>query len=401
MPKIREIKKGVIQEKTKFCFINILVKKSKEMKMKKLLIFTMIAVFIVSIGFAGAGCKATTAETTAAETTVAETTVAETTVAETTVAETTVAETTAAETTAKKLKIASAVMNCAWPWFLGTVEGMENVVKEKGNIDFSWQDSAFDINTQVKQLEDFMQLGVDGVIIFPVDSKAIIPTMGDLAKAGIKIVVGDYPQQTTNDSEIVWETFVGHNFKDLGKAAGQIAADYLKTTNIEKPICAFVSLPSVGQAGVDRLEGFKEVVLESFPDAEIIEVGDTAGSRDSAQTTFENFLQITPHIDIVSGHNDAMVLGAYAAAQTQGRDEIKFIGLAGDKEVLGYLQDGNEDWIGEVLQDPIILGETCMQALLKALGGAKLEAKTPLSSPAIITKDNINDYDWKNWTWLG
>ncbi len=298
-------------------------------------------------------------------------------------------------------KIASAIMNLAWPWFLGTIEGMENKIEEIGNIDFTWEDSTFDINTQVQQLENFAQLGVDGIIIYPVDAKAIIPTMVDISKKGIKIIVCDYPQVTDKDSDIVWETFIGHDFLEMGKAAGKIAVDYLKSAGIDDPVCAWISIPATGQSAIDRFEGFRDVVLEEFPNAQVIEQGDSTGTRDSAQSTFENLLQVTPYIDIVSGHNDSVVLGAYGAAETQGRDEMKFIGLAGDKEVLGFLQDGNPRWIGEVLQDPVVLGETAIIAMVKVLNGEELDDKYPLPLPVGLTPETINDYDWHDWEWLG
>ena len=345
--------------------------------MKKLL--TMIVILIITIAMVTVfGCKTETVEETAEEEAVEES----------------VEE-------AEPLYIASAIMNLAWPWFLGTVEGMENKIEELGNIDFTWEDSAFDINTQVQQLENFAQLGVDGVIVYPVDAKAIIPTMVDLSKKGIKIVVCDYPQVTDKDSDIVWETFVGHDFREMGRAAGIIAVDYLKSAGIDNPVCAWVSIPATGQSSIDRFEGFRDVVLEEFPNAEVIEQGDISGSRDSAQSTFENLLQVTPHIDVVSGHNDSVVLGAYGASETQGRDEMKFIGLAGDKEVLGFLKDGNPQWIGEVLQDPVVLGEAAMDAMVRALGGEELDDSYPIPLPEGLTPDTINDYDWQDWEWLG
>ena len=81
-----------------------------------------------------------------------------------------------------------------------------------------------------------------------------------------------------------------------------------------------------GKASSDRFDGFKEIVLESYPNAKIIEEGDTgAGTRDSAQTLMENVLQRESVIDVVCGHNDAEVVGAYNAAVAQGREEIKIL----------------------------------------------------------------------------
>ena len=121
-----------------------------------------------------------------------------------------------------------------------------------------------------------------------------------------------------------------------------------------------------------------------------------------AQTLVENVLQRESVIDVVCGHNDAEVVGAYNAAVAQGRDEIKFIGIAGDIDVLTWIQSGNEAWLGEVLQDPVVLGYQATDAMYHALVlGETLPDKYDLPEPEAITPANIADYAWQSWGWLG
>ncbi len=300
-----------------------------------------------------------------------------------------------------KYLIGGAIMNLGWPWFLGTMEGMKKVADQRGDVELIFEDGKFDISTQIQQLENMAQLGVDGIVVFPVDGKAIIPTMVELSKKGIKLVVCDYPQSPDRPEDIVWETFVGHDFRAMGEVAGEIAVKYLKTLDTDKPVCVYLTLPPSGQASVDRFEGFITPIRKEFPNAVVIEQGDPGGTMDSAQTVFENLLTTVPHIDVVCGHNDALVLGAYNAAVAQKRTEMRFIGLAGQKEVLQYLEEGNPLWLGEVLQDPVVLGEAGITALLETLEGKKLPERYPLIRPEAITPENINKYDWKSWRWLG
>ncbi|BBI36338.1 sugar ABC transporter substrate-binding protein [Cohnella abietis] len=302
-----------------------------------------------------------------------------------------------------QILIGGAIMNLGWPWYQGAIDGMNNYAKKSDkSLKLQFEDGKFDINTQITQLENMAQLGAKGIVVFPVDGKAIIPTLVKLHEKGVKIVVGDYPQSPDNPEDVVWETFVGHDFKEMGKAAGEVAVNYLKTLNKDNPTVAYLTVPASGQASVDRFEGFSSVIKAAFPNAKVIEEGDPKGDRNSAQTLFENVLQRNKSIDVVSGHNDALVLGAYNAAVSTNRDkEVKFIGIAGDKEVLKFIQDGNSAWIGEVLQDPVVLGEVALQALMEAMDGKDLGDTTPLPKPEVITPDNIKDYDWKSWSWLG
>lgn len=309
-----------------------------------------------------------------------------------------------AEQSDEPIIIGGAIMNLGWPWFLGTITGMEQYVADSGrNIKLQFEDGKFDINTQITQLENMATLGAKGIVIFPVDGRAIIPTMVNLHEENdIKFVVGDYPQTPDSPDDIVWETFVGHDFREMGRVAGEIAVDYLDTLGIDDPVLVYVIVPSSGQASADRFVGFSEVVLEAYPNANIVVEADAKGDRNSAQTLFENIMQRHETIHVMTGHNDALALGAYNAAVSANRDgEIKFIGIAGDKEVLTYIDEGNEAWLGEVLQDPVVLGYTAIEALVKAMDGESLDDTYPLPKPEAITPANIGDYDWKNWSWLG
>ncbi|MCC2594269.1 sugar ABC transporter substrate-binding protein [Tessaracoccus sp. OS52] len=303
--------------------------------------------------------------------------------------------------------IGGSIFTLQYAWFLGAQEGMEKWAEENpdANVKFQFEDSQQDIQTNIENLENLVSAGAKGIVVFPTDSKAIIPTMVDLHKrTGTQFVVGDYPQQPDNPEDAVWNTFVGHDMVALGESAGQVAVDYFETLGKPDPTVVYITVPTSGEVSADRLKGFSDVVLEAFPEAKIIEEGDTgAGDRNSAQSLMENVLQREATIDLVAGHNDAEVIGAYNAAVGAGRDgEIKFIGIAGDKEVLQYIQDGNEAWIGEVLQDPVVLGYTAMDALWKSMAeGEDLPETYDLPKPEAITPDNIGDYDWQNWTWLG
>lgn len=303
--------------------------------------------------------------------------------------------------------IGGSIFTLQYAWFLGAQEGMENWAKDhpEAKVKFQFEDSKQDIQTNISNLENLVAAGAKGIVVFPVDSKAIIPTMVDLHKRkGTQFVVGDYPQQPDSPDDVVWNTFVGHDMLALGEVAGEVAVNYLDTLGKDDPTLLFITVPTSGEVTQQRLKGFTDVVKAKYPNAKIIEEGDTgAADRNSAQTLMENVLQREKTIDVVSGHNDAEVLGAYNAAVGAGRaDSMRFIGIAGDKEVLQYIADGNKSWLGEVLQDPVVLGYTAMDALWKSMAeGEKLPERYDLPRPEAITPANIKDSGWQDWKWLG
>jgi len=364
------------------------------MKQIKKLIALILALVLLTVVFAGCSKKEETSTSKEEKT-------------DTTGTTSTKEETSSSEEKkdSEPILIGGSIMTLAYPWFLGAQEGMERWAKDNpdANVKFQFEDSNMDIQTCITKLENMAAAGAKGIVIFPPDAKAIIPTMVDLHNnKGIKFVVGDYPQQPDDPSQIVWSTFVGHDMRALGEEAGKIAVEYLKKLGKDDPVILYISRPQSGQVSQDRFDGFTSVILESFPNAKIIEEGDAgAGDKNSAQDLMDSILQREKTIDLVCGHNDAEVLGAYNAAVGAGRaDEMKFIGIAGDKEVLAYVEEGKH-WIGEVLQDPVVLGYTAMEALWKALNGEKLPERYELPKPEAITPENIKNYDWRNWTWLG
>lgn len=303
--------------------------------------------------------------------------------------------------------VGASLFTLQYPWFVGAQQGIEQWGEEhpEANVVFQFEDANQNIQTNIQKLEDLAAAGAKGIIVFPVDSKAIIPTMVDLSKnKDIKFVVGDYPQQPDSEDDIVWETFVGHDMVALGEAAGQVAVERLKEIGKDDPTLLFITVPTSGEVSQQRFKGFSDVVLAEFPNARIIEEGDTgAKDRNSAQSLMENVMQREATIDVVAGHNDAEVIGAYNAAVGAGRAaDMGFVGIGGDKEILSYISEGNESWIGEVIQDPVILGYTAMEAMWKSLSGeTDLPDVYELPKPLAITPDNIAENDWESWEWLG
>lgn len=364
--------------------------------MKKILALLMVAVMM--LGFVGCGSK-----------TEAEPKNEVTKEPDKATEEATTDTATDTSTEKKSFKIGVSIMELtAYTWYQGVIDGCNKWIADHGNeygvdMSFTFEDSRSDVQTMLTNVENMVSAGSDGVILFPADASSAIPTMKEYTAAGIPFVIGDYAQEVSSDADKVWSTFVGHDMKALGKKAAEEAIAYFKEIGKEDPVCLFITRPTSGKVSQDRFDGFKETILATYPNAKIIEEGDTgAGNRDSAQTLMENILQREATIDLVCGHNDAEVVGAYNAAVAQGRNEIKFIGIAGDIDVLTWISEGNEMWLAEVLQDPVVLGYQATDAIYKVLAlDEDLPDNYDLPEPDAITPANVSQFDWKSWGWLG
>ena len=172
-----------------------------------------------------------------------------------------------ADSEKKDVKLGVSIMELtAYPWFQGVVDGCEQWADEKAdekgvNIKFDFEDSHSDVQTMLTNLDNMQAAGCDGIILFPADASSAIPTMKECVSNGIPVVVGDYPQETSSDSDVVWSTFVGHDMKALGQ---------LESISNEAP----TEFVLIGQEERCKLYGF--VLKQIFEKARITTIADEA-----------------------------------------------------------------------------------------------------------------------------
>jgi ribose transport system substrate-binding protein len=177
-------------------------------------------------------------------------------------------------------------------------------------------DAAWNPAKQASDIEDLLSSGVDAILFWPVDEKAILPV---LKKAADKGVV------TVN---------IGYNFmRDPSVTANAYVNQWLYATlNAQKLVEELggkgkivAMLPIAGSsAAVVQLAALKEV-LKANPDIELLSAEYGNRDRAKAKQLTENLLQRFPKIDGVFSPAGQMSLGVYEAFDEAGRlDELTF-----------------------------------------------------------------------------
>lgn len=241
-----------------------------------------------------------------------------------------------------------------------TKAGAEKAAKALG-WSLEVPDPAGDLQKQISQLEDMIQKKVDAIMISPVDGQAIVPYIKEALDAGIKVINYDIEAEMEGcEAVILADNIEGGKMaaKELGEEIGGKGKVLVLSDN-------------PGVVCIDqRCQGFKDEMEESYPDIEIVEQISN-GTRDTHQKTTENMLTAHPDLSGIFAPDGDHTLGAYAACNQMGADDVKVMGYDASLEQVKIMKDDGKDGIllGSIAQFPIMLGRVCVETTEKVLQG--------------------------------
>jgi ribose transport system substrate-binding protein len=215
------------------------------------------------------------------------------------------------------------------------------------------------VATQVNQIEDLINQGVDGLIVNPMDSNACIQVLEKAKTAGIPVVLVD--QGIEKGHEDLFVTFISTDNAAGGKNAGERMVKELN--NVGNVI--IVRGANGSQAGDDRANGFKEGIKDSG----LVLINEQPGDWvvDKAMQVTENMIQANPDIQGIFCCSDNMLPGILQALQNNDIENVVIISFDGSDAGIQMIKDGKI--LGTVAQFPDKIGAWGVEYLMKALKG--------------------------------
>lgn len=215
------------------------------------------------------------------------------------------------------------------------------------------------VATQVNQIEDLINQGVDGLVLNPMDANASIQVLQKAKAAGIPVVLVD--QGVTAGNEELYVTFISTDNFAGGKSAGERMAEELKG----KGNVIIVRGANGSQAGDDRADGFKE----GIKDTGLVLINEQPGDWvvDKAMQVTENMIQANPDIQGIFCASDNMLPGILQALQNNDIENVVIISFDGSDAGVQMIKDGKV--LGTVAQFPDKIGAWGVEYLMKALKG--------------------------------
>lgn len=284
-----------------------------------------------------------------------------------------------AGTAADPYVIGMSQCNLGEPWRVQMNADVGAAAKRHPNLKVIFKDAQNSSLTQRSQVEEFVDQGVDLLIISP---KEAAPLTGPVAAAyrhGIPVIVLD--REVQGDQ---FTTFIGADNVKIGREAGRWIRETLGGQG------AIVELKGLmtSTPGQDRHSGFLEgLELDTHPGLKIVFSGEMEWLEPNARREMESALATNPKIDLVYAHNDPGAHGAWLAARAAGRDrEMRFVGI-------DALPQEGQQYVKQGILDATFLyptgGAEAIDVALKVLAGETVPKKIVLGT-RLFTKANID-----------
>jgi ribose transport system substrate-binding protein len=265
------------------------------------------------------------------------------------------------------------------PFFIALGKGVEDKCNELGFDFLNVSPAETKPELQVQGLDNAIIKGVDGIVMSPIDARALGNTFDMAMKKGIPIIVIDAP---------VNHPAVSAFFGTDNLAAAQGAGRYI----VEKTHAKGDLLLLGGQIGHPngdkRLKGVKET-CEAAGMKVIVRPTDwdTAKAMQFAQDE----LQHNSNISAIFSCWDPGALAAKQAAKTLGLlDKLIIVGFDGDQSVYRAIKAG--EITATARQQPYLMGQEGTEMMAKIFEGSTDFPKETLVPGEMVDITNVDNY---------
>ena len=177
-----------------------------------------------------------------------------------------------------------------------------------------------DNDSQLSQINNFIDQGVSLLIVSPNQVNTISPALERAQQKGIPVILVDRKTQSKK-----YTAFIGCDNYLLGKLVGDYIAQRL---NGKGRIVEIRGLDDSSPA-IDRHRGFVDA-LNAYPDLQIVASEPGDWKEQSGSEVMKRVLSKTQDFDYVFAQNDRMAYGAYKVACEHGlQDKYRFVGVDG------------------------------------------------------------------------
>jgi ribose transport system substrate-binding protein len=264
----------------------------------------------------------------------------------------------------------------------GAIKAQRELAEQGMRVEIIWKGplKEDDRDQQIQVVENFMTRRVDGMVLAPLDSQALVAPVVNATKTGIPVVIID--SDLKSDQQI---SFVAtDNYR-----GGGLAAEHLASLLGGKGKVILLRY-AVGSASTEQREaGFLDA-LRKHPGLKVISADQYGGAtRETAYQASQNLLnRFGRDVNGVFAPNETTTLGMTKALRDLGKGggKVKMVGFDANTQSLRDLRQN--DLQGIVVQNPFRMGYDGTLTVMRHLQGRPV-AKRIDTGVTLVTLDNL------------
>jgi ribose transport system substrate-binding protein len=264
--------------------------------------------------------------------------------------------------------------------------GAKQAEKELDGVEISWQGPVVedDRAAQVNLVETFIQKRVDGIVLAPLDSKALVAPVRQAKQAGIPVVIID---SALADKDAYVSFVATDNYKG-GVLGAQRIAELLGPDGGKVILLRY----QVGSASTEnREQGFLDEI-KKHEKIEVISSDQYAGATvESAMNAAQALLTKygEGQVDGIFCPNESSAYGMLRALVESGRaGKVHYVGFDASDRLVEALEKGHIE--GLVVQNPFRMGYEGVVTMVKHLRGEEVPKRID-TGVTLVTPGNLAD----------
>jgi ribose transport system substrate-binding protein len=238
-----------------------------------------------------------------------------------------------------------------------------------------------DREQQVQVIEGFLSQGMNGIVLAPLDDRALVRPVEEAKRAGIPTVI--------IDSDLASDQTVSFVATDNLKG-GELAADRMGQLLGNKGRVLLLRYQEGSASTTFRENGFLQRMKGAYPGITVISSDQYAGpTRDTAKRAAENLLnRFGSNLQGIFCVNESSTAGTLLALQDIDKaGKIAFIGFDSSQPFIDALQNGQLQ--GLVVQNPVNMGYLGVMTMVDHLQGKQVQRRID-TGVWMITRDNLD-----------
>ncbi|MGI5977937.1 MAG: sugar ABC transporter substrate-binding protein [Oscillospiraceae bacterium] len=281
---------------------------------------------------------------------------------------------------------------CLSSFHAGFMTAVNQAVTDKGKelgITVNVANANGDASVQADNMQNFITQNVSAIIINPIDSNGIVPSIMMANKKNIPVFI--------IDTNAAGGEIINRNATDnvkAGRTAADAIAEHIKEKYGDYKGTVVNLAGKLSQAsGADRDSGFMEEIAK-YPNIKVVFRQDCEFDQEKSMNAMMDALQANETIDAVFAANDNTALGAVKAIEQANRSypqddsrHIFVIGIDGNPEGIQAVRDGRMD--ATISQNPISMGMKSVQMVYDYVKNGVQPEKATESPQMLITTQNI------------